>query len=167
MVPVLSAGLQRHTLGLRSDRFREELLHGRLRTQQRPRSQTVWASLPSHRREPGEPTVSGGVQVIILLILQCFVSIYHRVSSVFISTQVFFSMLEIYNEQVGSFCLISLSFLGYFMNVLSCLSRWLTCWPGDLVFLEVSESERSSREDSMWRGSGRSLVRAQRRYTYR
>uniref|UniRef100_H3DK11 Kinesin-like protein n=1 Tax=Tetraodon nigroviridis TaxID=99883 RepID=H3DK11_TETNG len=68
---------------------------------------------------------------------------------IFASTQVFFSMLEIYNEQ---------SFFAF-----PPLSRCSTCWFGALVHRGVSGSERNSSEASTWRDCEQSRVTAQRR----
>lgn len=101
----------------------------------------------------------------------CVVVVKFKTPFFLMPPQVFFSMLEIYNEQVTegekqllSFFLLSVSFcIIFFYLSLSSLSRWLTCCLGGLVLRGGSESERSSKEASTWRVSERSRVRAHHR----
>lgn len=84
-----------------------------------------------------------------------------------LDVQVFFSMLEIYNEQVTlNFTASTLPrhFLCVrLLLVSSSLTRWSICCVGAPVLQGASECERSSREASMWRVSARFPVTAQLR----
>lgn len=83
---------------------------------------------------------------------------------IFTSTQVFFSMLEIYNEQVRrvAFWFFSPSLI-FFLSSLPCASRCLTCWFGGLARRGDSGSERSNRGASTWRDYEPSRVKVQHR----
>lgn len=89
----------------------------------------------------------------------------------FMSLQVFFSMLEIYNEQVvfGAnlflwiWYMLRCYYVSWLFLFLPSLSRWLTCCLGRLGLQAGSESERSSNEVSMWRVSAQSPARLQLR----
>lgn len=87
---------------------------------------------------------------------------------IFTSTQVFFSMLEIYNEQVRSAVFVHifwrfLSLIIFFLSLLFA-SRCLTCWFGALVHQGLSGSERNSTEASTWRDYEQSRVKVRPRY---